>query len=304
MIRRTYLGLDVRSGELRAVALRRRGRGSALFGGRVLSLAEGVLVPSAREPNIRDLRSFVEGLHEVLGPLSGREERIALSLPESSGRVLLTEVDTPFKSKDEGVEILKWQFKGSLPFDPREVQVDYQVLEKTDTGRYRLVVALMSRKVLEQYETIFAEAGYNPSVIDFHSLHLYNYYRPRLDLGEALVLVGAEDGTLSFQYFQGQVLSFHRVREVAADPALVFREINRSLVGCREGFTAFRRAAVFVHSDWPETTSLLDAVRSAFERDVVLLDPHLERLALAPLDLPQARARGLAAAIGAAERMM
>lgn len=304
MIRRTYLGLDVRPGSLRAVSLRRRGRGSVLAGGRVLSLAEGVLVPSAREPNIRDLRAFVNGLHEVIGPLAGREERIALSLPESAGRVLLTEVDTPFKSKAEGVEVLKWQLKGSLPFDPREVQIDYQVLEKSDTGRYRLVVTLMGRKVLEQYETIFAEAGYNPAVIDFHSLHLYNFYRPRLDLGDAFVLVAAEDGALSFQYFQGQVLAFHRVREVPADPAQVFREINRSLVGCRESFSAFRRAAVFVHSDWPETAPLLDALRSAFERDVVLLDPHLERLSPAPLDLSAARSRGLAAAIGAAERMM
>lgn len=304
MIRRTYLGLDVRPGELRAVALRRRGRGSALQGGRVLPLAEGVLAPSAREPNIRDLRRFVDGLHEVLGPLAGREERVALSLPESAGRVVLTEVETAFKSKAEGVEILKWQLKGSLPFDPREMQLDYQVLEKGETGRYRLAVALMARQVLDQYEEVFAGAGYSPAVIDFHPLHLYNYYRPRLDLGDAFVLVGAEDGELSLQYFQEQVLAFHRVRGGAGEPTQVFRELSRALVGCRDQFSAFRRAAVFVHSDWPETAPLLEAVRAAFERDVVLLDPHLDRLASAPLDLPAPQARGLAAAVGAAERMM
>lgn len=304
MIRRTYLGLDVRGTELRAVALCRRGRGSSLSGGRVLSLAEGVLAPSAREANVRDLRSFTEGLHEVLGPLAGREERVSLSLPDAAGTLLLTEAETPFKSKGEGLDILRWQLKGTLPFDPKDVHLDYQVLEKGDTGRYRLVVAAMARKVLHQYEEILAGAGYNASIVDFHSLNLYNYYRPRLDLGEDFVLVGVEGGTLSFQFFQGRVLSFHRTRRVEAVPAQVFREINRSLVGCRERFPGFRRAAVSVHSDWEEPAPLLDALRSAFEREVVLLDPHLERLAAAPLDLPPARIRGLAAAVGAAERMM
>jgi type IV pilus assembly protein PilM len=304
VIRRTYLGLDIRARELRAVSLRRRGRGSSLTGGRVLSLADGVVTPSFRELNILDLRPFVEGLHEVLGPLAGPEDRISLCLPEPAGRVLLTEVETAFKSKEEGLEVLKWQLKSSLPLDPKDVQLDYQVLEKNDAGRYRLVVTFVARKVLEQYEEVLAEAGYNATVVDFPSLNLYNYYRPRLDLGENFVLAGIEGGSLSLQYFQSRLLCFHRTREVEASPAQVFRELNRSLVGCRENFTGFRRAAVFVHCDWRELEPVLEALRSVFEREVVMLDPHLERLATASLELPPWQGRSLAAAVGAAERLM
>lgn len=304
MIRRTYLGLDVRAGELRSVALHRKGRGSSLAGGRIISLAPGVVSPSFREPNILNLRSFMDGLHEVLGPLAGREERIALSLPEPAGKILLTEVEAPFKTKDEGLEVLRWQLKSSLPFDPKDVRLDYQVLEKSDTGRQRLIVAMMSVQVLEQYEELITEAGYNPTVVDFHSLNLYNYYRPRLDLGENFILVGIEGGSLNFQFFQSRILVFHRVREVEASPGKVFREINLTLVGCREKYSGFRRAAVFLHNDWEERGPLLEALSSAFEREVVLLDPHLERLTSGSLDLPSWQSRSLAAAIGAAERMM
>jgi type IV pilus assembly protein PilM len=304
VIRRTYLGLDIRTRELRTVALHRKGRSSSLAGGRIISLAEGVVAPSFREPNILNFRSFTDSLHEVLGPLAGREERIALSLPESAGRILLTEVETAFKTKEEGSEVLRWQLKSSVPFEPSDIRLDYQVLEKSDTGRQRLVVELISGKVLEQYEEVITEAGYNPTMVDFHSLNLYNYYRPRLDLGENFILVGIEGGTLSFQFFQSRTLAFHRVREVEANPGKVFRELNLTLVGCREKYSGFRRAAVFMHSDWEENGPLLEALTSAFERDVVLLDPHLERLTPASLDLPPWRSRSLAAAVGAAERMM
>jgi len=304
VIRRTYLGLDIRAEELRTVSLRRKGRGSTLTGGRIISLAEGVVAPSFRELNILNLHAFMDALHEVLGPLAGSEDRIALSLPEPAGKIILTEVETAFKTKEEGLEVLRWQFKSTLPFDPKDARLDYQILEKSDTGRQRLIVALTSEKVLEQYEELITEAGYNPTMVDFHSLNLYNYYQPRLDMGENFVLVGIEGGSLSFQFFQSRILVFHRAREVEATPDKVFREINLTLVGCREKYAGFRRATVFMHNDWEESGSLLEALTSAFEREVVLLNPRLERLTPDSLDLPSWRSPCLAAAIGAAERMM
>jgi len=263
------------------------------------------MVLSVREPNVLDPRRFVEAVGEVLNPISAGEERIALSLPDGVGRVLLTETESAFKSKNEGVEILKWQLKASLPGDPKDVQLDYQILKKRDTGRYTLAVALIANPVLHQYEELLAEAGYHPAVVDFHSLHVYNYYRPRLDLGEDFILVGVEGGILSIQFFEGRVLAFHRTREVQSSPKRVFQELSRSVVGCRDSFPGFRRASLCLHSDWAERQPLVDALRSAFERDeVVQLEPHLERLAEPSLKVISGNLRSLVAAVGAAERML
>lgn len=304
MIRRTYLGLDVRDDQLRAVALRRKGRGSLLAGARTLALKEGALVPSAREANIRDLRAFAEGLHELLGPLAGGEERLSLSLPDTAGTLLLTEAESPFKSKGEGLDVLRWQLKGALPLDPREMHLDYQVLGRGESGRCRLVVAAVARPVLQQYEEVLAGAGFNAAVVDFHCLNLYNYYRPRLDLGEDFSLVAVEGGGLTFQFFQGRELVFHRSCRVGAEPAQVFRELNRSLVACRQKYAGVPRAKLFAHSDWRQSASLTEPLQGLFEREAIFLDPHLERLAGGQLDLPSHQVRGLAAAVGAAERMM
>lgn len=303
MLRR-YLGLDVRAGELRAVALRRKGKRVVLLGGRCLALASEVLSFSVRDPNIRDPRCFTETLRAALVPLAGGEDRISLSLPEGTGRVLLTEMETELKNHDQGVEVLKWQLKNSLPAEPKEVHLDYQILERRENGRHRMVVALMTKDILRQYEEVLWAAGFNPAVINFHSLNLYNYYRSRIDLGEDFALVRIEGRTLSYQFFQKRLLAYHRTREVEATVAGVYQELNRSLSGCREQYASFARATVFLHSDWPERDELIEPLQALFEREVVPLEPHLQRLGALPAGLTPWQSRSLATAIGAAGRLM
>ncbi len=305
MIRRNFISLDISGEELRAVALRRqRSRGRVLVGARNTPLPKGSWLSSVREENILDRPRFVEAIREVLDPLSCKEDRIALSLPDPIGRFMLTEVESAFKSRQEGFDVIKWQLKKSLPTDPRDIQLDYQILEKTETGRYRLAVSLMSRTVLLQYEECLAEAGYHAVVVDFHSLNLFNYYRSRLDLGEDFVFVGVDGRMLNMQFFQGRIPCLHRYRNVIMDPAEVYKEINLSFAAIRESYPGFRRAGIFLHTDWKEHSALQEAIQAAFERDAVLLDPKLERIADTPSLLPSGKAKDFAAAVGAAERMM
>jgi len=304
VISRRYLGLDLRPRQLGAVALCRKGRSVTVVGGRVVSLPDDVVNPSLRTPNIIDRPRLVAALRDVLHPISGREERLAVALPEGAGRVLLVDVEMPFKSKAEGLQILRWQLRNALPVDPAELCLDYQILERKEDGGLRLAVAVMTRAVLEQYEGVLVEAGYHGVVIDFHSLQLYNYYRPRLDLGTETIFVSVEDGALSMQCFEDHRLMFHRSREIGHDLDMVFRELTRSLVAARDLCPGLRRSQLFVHTDWLEQESLREALRMLFEREPTLLDPHLQRLTEGDIDLPDWRAKGLVAAVGAAERLM
>lgn len=303
MFSKTYLGLDVRSNELRAVALRRKGRQSLLVGGRVLPVKTGLLTPRFRDPNILDRRGFVERLQDLFGGLGHLGDRVAVSLPGSVGRLLMTQVETPFKNKEEGVEILKWQLKDSLPVEASQVHLDYQIIERKENGSLRVLVAMMAKPILEQYEECLLEAGFHPALIDFHPLNLYAYYRNRIDLGDNFVLITLEDTGLSFQYFQHQILSYYRSRGRVGDTSQVFQEISRTMIACLDASPQVRRASIFLHTNWQGSESLIEALKSAVEHDVVLLDPHMERMSEAPLDLPSWQVRGLAAAVAVAERL-
>ena len=300
---RFFVGVDIQPGGLYLAALQRNRAQTRLVGLRFESL-EGVMEVSSRQPNIRDARRFIDGLRRGVDALAGQEERIALSLPDRAGRIYLTSVDTPFKTHNEGVDILKWRLKSNLPAPPAQVKLDYQVIDKRDDGRQHCIVAVIAQPVLDQYEELVNEAGRHAIQIDFHSLNLYNYYRTRLDLGDEFILVGLERDLLSIQYVLGSSLCYQRVRALKAGPKRAFQEINRTLVEAYETFPAMKRCAVFAHVD-PEMDGDIDKLLSAaFEREVKCLEPALKRFSGEGKTGGLQSVGSVVAALGAAERIM
>jgi type IV pilus assembly protein PilM len=302
MMRRSYIGVDIGSDQLTAVAMQ-RGRPVARLLGVKRETVIGMVDTSSRRPNVTEPRRFVEALRRVIDPLAGREERLAVALPDRVGRIYLLDVETPFKSRQEGVDILKWRLKGQLPAPPQQVQLDYQVLERRDDGRIRCVVAALARPVLEQYEELIGAAGRHAVQVEFHSQSLYNYYRPRLDLGDEFLLLGVERSQLSVIGMAGRTLAYQRVREMAPEPELLFRELTRTLTEAAASFPPLGRCPVFAHLDPGVGEPVRDLLAAITEREVRVLDPHLKRFAgLVPAGLAPAGA--VLAALGAAERLI
>lgn len=304
MLRRTYLGLSLDQAGIQAVALHRQGKGVQLQAARSFALKPGALIPSLRDANLANSQEMAEIIAEVLQPLAGREDRLAVSLPDQAGRVILTEIETPFKTKQEGIDILRWQLKKSLPSELSDICLDFFVLSRGDTGRQRVVASIMERGVLDQYQDTVEQAGYHALLIDFHSFNLYNYYRTRLDMGEDFVFIGLEGRVLSLEIFQGRVLVFHRVRDIAENADQVFQELNRSLVGFQGGQAALRRSSVYLHCDWADAGRLREALAALFEKEVQLLDPHIERLMSQAAQGSGRPGNSMVAAIGVGERLL
>jgi len=302
MMRRTYIGVDIAGDQLTAVAVQ-RGRPAARLAGVRREPCDGLLVLSSRQPNVTEPRRFVDTLRRMLDPLATREERIALSLPDRIGRIYLLDTETPFKSHQEGIDILKWRLKANLPAPPQMVQLDYQVLERREDGRLRCMAAAVARPVLEQYEELVEAAGRHAVQIDFHSQSLFNYYRPRLDLGDEFLLVAVEQGQLGLMYVAGRTLAYQRVREISPEPEPLFRELSRTLAEAASTHPALQRCPVFTHLDPGLGTPVRDVLAATTERELLVLDPQLKRFAGgAALGLPPAGA--VLAALGAAERLI
>lgn len=304
LLHRTYIGLTIAGGELRAVGMQRRGRQTRLVGGRLLSLPEGIWELSPHKVNIKDVGRFIARLKEVLGPLAGHEKRVALSLPAGCARVMVEEFETQFKGKDDGIQLIRWQLKSRLPGPAQEAAIDFQRSGQIEGGRPRYLIAAMAKPLLEQYETVLEGAGYHGLAIAFSPLHIGQYYHRRIDSAEPSLLIALEGDELSLQCSQEKQLCFFRQRQVARQVENVFQEINRSLVAMKEEFPSLGRAAIRLHSDWEQHDELCEALANLFEKKINSLDPHVDQLAAKSLNLPPWRVRGLVGAIGAAEQMM
>ncbi|NOY12346.1 MAG: hypothetical protein GXP51_01225, partial [Deltaproteobacteria bacterium] len=270
MLRRNYLGLEISRGGLQAIALQRRGSGVALSGGQTLRFGEGVLLPTVLKANVRQPEQFVDAVREVLLPLAKREKRLAVALPDAAGHIFLLDIETPFKSHAEGLEIVRWQLKDLLPAQLLRSVIDYQVLERRESGNRRVLVSVLAEEVLRQYEDLLERAGFAAALVDFRALNLYNAYRSRIDLGAKFILVGVDDQQLCMLAFENHLLDFCRTKTVPQDPEKIFQELNRSMVGYRRAHPSFARSTVHLHTSWEQTDELLDAVHSAFEREVKL----------------------------------
>lgn len=305
MFGRNYIGLEVRRQGLRAVSLKRKGRRRVLSGGQTLQLSEGVVSPTARELNVLDPQVFVDSVKEVLLPLAGREERVALCLPDAAGHIFLLDIETPFKNRQQGGDIIRWQLKEKLPDNFRTIELDYQVLGERESGDQRVLVSVIDKEIRNQYEELLTLAGFSAALIDFQSLQIHNCYRSTIDLGNDFILVTLNQRQLSVLTVQNGILDFHRSKAGMEDAESVFQEINRSLVTYRSGHSVFSRSKLYLQCDWEEQQSLNDAVASAFDRDVHSLPSPLSTLTVPEsLNLSRSQASGMAAAIGAAESLM
>lgn len=304
MLKRTYLGLEVRRQGLRAVAVQRRGQHVALVGGNALQLDEPLIQPGFKSPNVVNPDRFVRALRELINPLVKGDNRIAVALPDQTGNLFLLDVDTPFKNQSEGAEIIRWQLKDSLPDKAKRIALDYQILEEKDSGHKRILAAVVARDVLEHYEALIEQAGFAAALIDFHSLALYNAYRTTIDFGRDFILVAVDGCQLSIMIFVNQIPVFYRGRQVEQNPQQIFQELNRSLVNDRHKLSHFNRLPVYLHSDWHED-ELITAVDAAFEQSVQRTTSPVNKLMNGhQLDFSGAEANSMAAALGVAERMI
>lgn len=305
MFRRNYLGLEIRRDCLRAISVHRAGARVSLQGGQTLKLNSGVLRTLSQEPNISQPDAFIDAVREVMMPLAKGETRIAVALPDAVGHIFLLDIETPFKRKQEGEEIVRWHLKELLPGHFKRIALDFQVLEEKEGDKKRILASVAARDVLTQYEDILSQAGFSAAVIDFHSLNVYNAYRTRVDLGSDYIVISLDDSQLSMLAFENTKLDFYRVKTVSMAPERVFQEINRSMIGYRSSRSSFSRSSVFLHTNWEHTDELQDAVQSAFEREIEILRSPLHHLVNSDkLAIPPSEANSMAAALGIAERMI
>lgn len=201
--------------------------------------APGVMRATLREPNILDVKAFCEGLTDAHSLLLHKGTRLSVSLPDAVGRVLLMDVEARFKNRNEALDIIRWKLKKKLPFDVADTHLDYQRLMVRDNNELLLLVTLVSRAVIAQYEDLMVAAGFSPARIDLNIFNLYRTFEKRLELVEDCALVSFYGGALGVLVLNNGVPVFFRVKELPDAQACdnrVFREVSNSLQVYRERF--------------------------------------------------------------------
>ena len=202
-------------------------------------MPSGALRVSLREANILDPQAFTEAVRSAHNLLLSSATRLSITLPDAVGRIMLLDVEGRFKSRAEGLDIIRWKLKKNIPFDIADTHLDYQQLKLRENGDMALMVALVSRAVIGQYEEVLVAAGFTPARIDFNSFNLYRAFDGRLSLEDDATLISFYDSTLSILIINDGILEFQRVKDLSGSLGVdsrIYMEINSSLKVYRDRF--------------------------------------------------------------------
>lgn len=126
-------------------------------------LSPGTVVPDLIEPNLKQKGEVARVLRDLLGGLGAKSRDVTAVLPDAAVRVAMLDFDTLPGSREEAEGVVRFRLKKSLPFDVEKSKVSYHV--QPANGGLRVIAAVAVNTIVEDYESVFQEAGFSPGVL-------------------------------------------------------------------------------------------------------------------------------------------
>lgn len=126
--------------------------------------SEPVLVASPSAPNVVKPAVFREVLPKLTGRGAGKRNRTAIVIPDYAVRMAVLDFESFPASESERVSLLRFRLRKSVPFPIDEAQLAYSIqLEEKD--RVEVLVVAIAKPILQEYEQIFTDAGYQVGLV-------------------------------------------------------------------------------------------------------------------------------------------
>ncbi len=233
------VGLDIGTTSIKLVQIRETKRGVQLmnFG------LEPIPAQAIVDGSIMNQTAVVDAIRAVFGRLRIREKRVAVAVGGHS--VIIKKISVPQMTVGELEEQIKWEAEHHVPFDPEDVQIDYQVLTQENAqGQMELLLVAAKNELLNDYAAVARDAQLKPVVVDLAAFAVQNAYELNYGFGPeetvALINVGASISTINI--VSGGVTNF--TREVTIGGNAYTEEIQKQLAVGYEEAEAYKVGAV------------------------------------------------------------
>jgi type IV pilus assembly protein PilM len=190
---RSMVGLDIGSSSVKAVELsaKGRGRGFELTHVGVARLAPEAIVQGA----FLNSSAIVDAIREAIDSAKIKSRQAAAAVCGHS--VIVKKVSLPAMTREELDEQIRWEAEQYIPFDVNEVNLDFQILESSESeGQMDVLLVAAKKDLIDDYVQVITEAGLTPAVIDVAAFAVENAFEANYDVRPdevvALVNIGAQ----------------------------------------------------------------------------------------------------------------
>lgn len=221
---KNLVGVDIGSSSIKVCQVRELKKGHSLAKVAFLPLAPQTVV----DGHVMNSGAVVEALQKIFHDHKIKQRDVALSVSGQS--VIIRKITVPLMTSAELDEQIQWEAEQHIPFDIKDVHVDYEVLRKRpEAGQMDLLLVAAKKEEINDYANLAREAKLRPVVVDIDAFTVQNAFETARGLPEheinAIINVGASLSSLNV--IAGGVSAF--TRDIASGGNSITEELQKQL---------------------------------------------------------------------------
>ncbi|MFO0592374.1 MAG: type IV pilus assembly protein PilM [Polyangiaceae bacterium] len=168
---KNLIGVDIGSSAIKVCQLRDTRKGYALAKLGYAALPAQSIV----DGHVMNAQIVVEAIQQALGSAKIKQREVAVSI--SGQAVIIRKITVPMMTAAELDEQIQWEAEQHIPFDIKDVRVDYEVLRRRpEAGQMDLLLVAAKRDQLDDYVQIAKQAKLKPIVVDIDAFTVQNVF--------------------------------------------------------------------------------------------------------------------------------
>lgn len=202
------VGLDIGSSAVKAIELKKSGRGFKVTAIGVEPVPPDSIVDGA----IMDAGAVTDAVRRLLQSARFKAKDVVASLSGSS--VIVKKINLPVMSEADLADSIQWEAEQYIPFDIQDVNLDYQILTPVAERQGTMDVLLVAAKKdkIADYTGVVSAVGKKTVVVDVDAFALQNAFETNYteDAGKVVALINAGASAININLVSGGTSLFTR----------------------------------------------------------------------------------------------
>lgn len=223
--KKEVIGIDVGSSSIKLVQLKETKGVYQLLNMGIMPLPSEAIVDNS----LMDSSLIVTALKNIIASLGIKTKDVACSI--SGNSVIIRKIVLPVMPAEELEEQITWEAEQYIPFDINDVNMDFQILspDNLDPSKMNVLLVASKKDIINDYVSVFNEAGLHLSVIDVDSFAVQNAFEISHDTSpdEVIALINIGASVMNINVVKDSITLF--TRDVQTGGNLYTEEIQKQL---------------------------------------------------------------------------
>ncbi len=168
---RSTVGLDIGSGYIKAVVVNHGSGHPVLEKIALAPVADDAIV----EGEVMDPRLVADAVRDLLGTAQIKARDVVVAV---GGRdVIIKKIQMDRMKEADARDVIRWEADQHVPFDPENVELDFQILDPDGDGlQMQVLLVAAKRELVESKLALLGEIGLDARIIDVEAFALHNAF--------------------------------------------------------------------------------------------------------------------------------